>query len=75
VLPIFGRFAQNLGMEQQSEPRGFQAFVRWATTLPQAVAVYLICLVLVAGMSFYAGSLRPKKAAGIGPPPISAPRN
>jgi hypothetical protein len=62
-------------MEQPSEPKGFQAFVRWATTLPQAIAVYLICLVLVAGMSFYAGSLRPKKAVGMAAPPISAPRN
>jgi len=52
-------------MEQQSGPQGFQEFVRWATTPPQSIAVYLVCLVLVAGMSFYAGSLRP----------ISAPRN
>jgi hypothetical protein len=62
-------------MEQQSGPQGFQEFVRWATTPPQSIAVYLVCLVLVAGMSFYAGSLRPKKAVGVAPPPISAPRN
>jgi hypothetical protein len=50
-------------------------FARWAITPPQSYAVYLICLFLVFGLSFYAGSLKPKKAVGIGPPPISAPRN
>ena len=51
------------------------SLVRWAITPPQSYAVYLIALFLVAGLSFYAGSLKPKKAAGIGPPPVSAPRN
>jgi hypothetical protein len=50
-------------------------FVRWATTLPQSVAVYFVCLVLIGGLSFYAGTLKPKKAIGVGPPPVSAPRN
>lgn len=49
--------------------------VRWATTPPQAVAVYLICLMLVAAISFYLGTLKPNKAIGLGPPPMSAPRN
>jgi hypothetical protein len=49
--------------------------VRWAITPPQAIAVYLICLVLVAGLSFYVGTLKPNKAIGLGPPPMSAPRN
>jgi hypothetical protein len=49
--------------------------VRWAITPPQSYAVYLVALFLVAGLSFYAGSLRPKKPMGLGPPPISAPRN
>ena len=48
---------------------------RWAITPPQSYAVYLVCLFLVAGLSFYAGSLKPKKATGLGPPPIAAPRN
>ncbi len=50
-------------------------FARWAITPPQSYAVYLVCLLLVAGLSFYAGTLKPKKAVGIGPPPMSAPRN
>jgi hypothetical protein len=49
--------------------------VRWSIRPPQSYAVYLICLFLVAGLSFYAGSLKPKKAIGLGPPPMSAPRN
>jgi hypothetical protein len=54
---------------------GIGAFVRWATTPPQAIAVYLVCFFLVASLSFYVGTLRPKKAVGFGPPPVSAPRN
>jgi hypothetical protein len=50
-------------------------FVRWAITPPQAYVVYLVCLFLVAGSSFYIGTLKPKKPVGLGPPPISAPRN
>jgi hypothetical protein len=49
--------------------------VQWAITPPQSYAVYLIALFLVAGLSFYAGSLRPKKPVGMGPPPVSVPRN
>jgi hypothetical protein len=52
-----------------------KTFFQWATTPPQSYAVYLICLVLVWGLSFYAGMLKPKKPVGLGPPPISAPRN
>ena len=52
-----------------------KSFVQWAMTPPQSYAVYLICLVLVWGLSFYVGMLKPKKPVGLGPPPISAPRN
>ena len=51
------------------------SLVRWAITPPQSYVVYLVSLFLVAGLSFYVGSLRPKKPMGLGPPPISAPRN
>ena len=50
-------------------------FARWAITPPQSYAVYLVCLFLVFGLSLYAGSLKPKQAVGLGPPPLSAPRN
>jgi hypothetical protein len=51
-----------------------RGFARWAIRPPQSYAVYLISLFLVAGLSFYAGSLKPKKAVGLGPPPMSTPR-
>jgi hypothetical protein len=63
-------------MENNTGPAtAIRAFVRWAITPPQSYAVYLVCLFLVAGLSFYVGTLRPKKPTGLGPPPISAPRN
>jgi hypothetical protein len=51
-----------------------KSFWRWATTPPQAYLMYVIALILVWGLSFYAGTLRPKKADGLGPPPVSAPQ-
>jgi hypothetical protein len=63
-------------MEQETGPAAtIRAFVRWAITPPQSYGVYLVCLFLVAGTSFYVGTLKPKKAVGMGPPPITAPRN
>jgi hypothetical protein len=56
-------------------PKGLGAVVRWAMTPPQSYAVYLVCLFLVAGTSFYVGTLKPKTATGLGPPPKVAPRN
>lgn len=62
-------------MENQPGPTGIKGVVQWAITPPQSYAVYLVALFLVAGLSFYVGTLKQKKATGIGPPPISAPRN
>lgn len=63
-------------MEKETGPAtGIQGLVRWAITPPQSYAVYLVCLFLVLGLSFYAGTLKPKKAVGMGPPSVSIPRN
>jgi hypothetical protein len=63
-------------MEQQSDPATPpKTWVQWAMTPPQSYAVYLVALFLVATTSFYVGTLRPKKPVGLGPPPISVPRN
>jgi hypothetical protein len=76
ALPNPHRFEQNHGMKEPTGPaEGFWGFVRWAMTPPQSIAVYLACLFLVAGLSFYVGTLKPKKAVGMDPPPVSAPRN
>jgi hypothetical protein len=62
-------------MDNQTDPDNpFRRLLRWATRPPQAYAVYLGCLILVWLLSFYAGTLRPKKADGLGPPPVSAPQ-
>ena len=50
---------------------------KWATTPPQSYAVYLVALVLVFVLSFYAGTQKPLKPTGLGPPAAAptAPRN
>lgn len=63
-------------MENDNGPAAsIRGFIRWLITPPQSYAVYLIALFLVAALSFYAGSLKPKKTVGITPPPVAAPRN
>jgi hypothetical protein len=63
-------------MANNIDPSGMlRRLVRWATTPPQAYGVYLVTLVLVFLLSFYAGTLKPKKAPEGGAPPVTAPRN
>ena len=63
-------------MENDTKPAGtFRNIVQWAITPPQSYVVYLVSLFLVAGLSFYVGTLRPKKPMGLGPPPITTPKN
>lgn len=66
-------FKQNRGMAKLPDPAAPKSLVQWAITPPQSYAVYLVALFLVAGLSFYVGSLKPNKPAGIGPPPVSVP--
>jgi hypothetical protein len=61
--------------QQDNQARGWRALLRWAMTPPQSVAVYFIVLVLVLGASFYAGTLKPKKATNMAPPAVAGPRN
>jgi hypothetical protein len=76
ALSFQSHFPQNLGMENDTRPQAPpKSFLRWATTPPQSYVVYLVCLILIWVVSFYAGTLKPKKAVGLGPPPVSAPRN
>ncbi len=49
--------------------------LRWAITPPQSYAIYLIGLLLMFGLSFVVGTMKPKNAAGVGPPPVSTPRH
>lgn len=56
-------------------PRTFKGLLRWATTLPQAWGVYLLALLLIWLVSFYAGTLKPKKTPEPSPPAATAPRS
>jgi hypothetical protein len=56
--------------QSRQQPRSFWS---WATTPPQSYAVYLVCLILIFVLSFYVGTLKPKKADGLGPPLSLAP--
>jgi hypothetical protein len=49
--------------------------VQWALTPPQAYVVYVIGLLLVFSVSFFAGTLRPKKPVDTNAAPISVPKN
>jgi hypothetical protein len=63
-------------MEKQPDQKATaKGLLQWATTPPQSYLVYVLLVILVGGISFLAGSMRPKKAPGFAPPPISAPRN
>jgi hypothetical protein len=74
TLSIYGNFKQNHSMDNQTGRRDeFRGWVQWAMRPPQSVAAYLLCLFLVAGISFYVGTFRPKKPVGMGPAPILVP--
>ena len=76
ALPFPQHFEQKHRMESETGPAAvFRGVIRWAITPPQSYVVYLVALFLVAGSSFYVGSLRPKKPMGLGPPPMSARPN
>jgi hypothetical protein len=73
-LSIPSHLKQNAIMENQSDgPVGFQGLVQWATTPPQAYATYFVALILIGGLSFYAGTLKPKKVPSLPPPTAAAP--
>jgi len=57
-------------MDDETNPRSWW---KWMTTPPQSYAVYLVVLVLVWVISFYAGTLKPKGSTGFGPPPVNVP--
>ncbi len=67
-------------MEEKTEKEtglaaAIRGLVRWSITPPQSYAVYLICLFAIAGLSFYAGTLKPKRAIGNAPQSTSLPRS
>jgi hypothetical protein len=61
--------------EDKSPPRTFKGLLRWAMTPPQAWGVYLLAILLVWLLSFYAGTLKPKKTLDTSPPTVTAPKS
>lgn len=61
--------------EDKSPPRTFKSLLRWAMTPPQAWGVYLLAVLLVWLLSFYAGTLKPKNAPNASPPAVTAPKS
>ena len=61
-------------MENETDPNTFKGLVKWAMTPPQAYVVYVIGLLLVYGVSYYAGTLNPKKAPPSTPPAVTVPQ-
>jgi hypothetical protein len=52
-----------------------RALYRWATTPPQAYLVYAVLIVMVGGVSFFVGTLKPKKTPGPAPAVALRPAN
>jgi hypothetical protein len=51
------------------------SFFKVITTPPLAYVSYLIAVLLVGGISFYLGSLKPKMAPGVVPQSVSQPKS
>lgn len=60
---------------QPDQPISFGGLLRWAITPPQSYVVYFLCVVLVGGLSFYVGTLKPNRHPSLVPPPASAPHS
>ena len=50
-------------------------FVKWAITPPQSYGMYVVCLFLITGLSYYAGTLNPKKTLHAAPQSTALPRS
>lgn len=50
-----------------------KAIYNWATTPPQAYAVYAVLVIAIGALSFYAGSLKQKPAIGMAPATVHQP--
>jgi hypothetical protein len=76
ALPFARHFAQKQKMDNEpgARPKNVKELVRWASAPPQVYVVYLIGLILVWVVSFYAGTLNPKRTLSPAAPPVSAPQ-
>lgn len=57
------------------DDRGFSGFVRWVSKPPQSYVMYVIALILIWAVMFYAGTLNPKRTNSAGPAAVTTPKN
>ena len=71
-------------MTENSNPQGqISQLWQWLKKPPQIYVFYLVCLILVGLVSFFAGTLNQRRGMGFRPPatssapapPVSAPKN
>jgi hypothetical protein len=67
-------------MEKQAEKEtglaaAIKSFVQWSITPPQSYGMYVVCLFLITGLSYYAGTLNPKKTLHAAPQSTALPRS
>jgi hypothetical protein len=61
---------------KSDQPLSFAGLLRWAITPPQAYVVYLLSVVLVGGLSFYVGTMKPNKhPSNLVPPAAMTPQS
>ncbi len=61
-------------MDKRTEPEsGLKRLWQWLSKPPQVYVFYLVALILVWMVSFYAGTLNPRKTVTPMQPPVSAP--
>jgi hypothetical protein len=70
TLPLTGRFAHKHAMSNDPADKP-QSLIQWAMKPPQAYAVYLVAVLLVFGLSFFAGTFKPKQTPA--PAPAATP--
>ena len=75
-LPLPEGLTHNSRMDENGHRQPpTRSLIGWATTPPQSYAVYLIALFLIFGLSFYAGTMKPKGVKPLSPAPGAAPHN
>jgi hypothetical protein len=71
---LHAAIAQHRKMANETDSSsGLTKLFRWATTPPQAYAVYVLALLAVYGVTFLAGTLAPKKHLTVSPNQVSVP--
>jgi hypothetical protein len=79
-LDLIAAKLQHRTMENPTEKQtglaaAIRGFVQWSITPPQSYGMYVVCLFLITGLSYYAGTLNPKKTLHVAPQSTALPRS